>query len=313
MRNKKNLLAFSAGTDSSALFHMLEENNIQFDMIMVNYNTREESKKEVEFAKNKNKHLHLLETNLDLEKGSNFEKVARDIRYEFFDKEMINYDNLILGHNLSDKVEWFLMQFIKGAGVKELYGMETESERKDYTILRPILDLSKEEILKYLKKNNIEYFYDKSNDNKKFTRNFIRHNFSEKLLKEGKKGILKTFKILEKEKKHLPKEKLIEKNKEYCKYEIKFEFAAGVISRYLKERGYLLSGGQRNEFEEKEEITVKSKDKGYYSATYREGYLYISPYDNSVMPKKIKEEMREKKIPPKHRRYLSKVQSKNMI
>ena len=46
LKNKKNLLAFSAGVDSSALFFLLLEHGIKFDIALVNYGTRETSDKE---------------------------------------------------------------------------------------------------------------------------------------------------------------------------------------------------------------------------------------------------------------------------
>ena len=51
IKNQKNLLAFSAGIDSSALFFLLLEQNIPFDIAIVNYNQREQSKEEVSYAK----------------------------------------------------------------------------------------------------------------------------------------------------------------------------------------------------------------------------------------------------------------------
>lgn len=51
INTSKNLLAFSSGVDSSALFFILLENNIPFDLAIVNYNTREESKNEIAYAK----------------------------------------------------------------------------------------------------------------------------------------------------------------------------------------------------------------------------------------------------------------------
>ena len=52
IQNQKNLLAFSAGVDSSALFFLLLEQNIPFDIAIVNYNLRVQSKDEVFYAKN---------------------------------------------------------------------------------------------------------------------------------------------------------------------------------------------------------------------------------------------------------------------
>ena len=51
LQGKKNLLAFSAGVDSTALFFILLQNNINFDIAIVNYNTREQSQEELAYAK----------------------------------------------------------------------------------------------------------------------------------------------------------------------------------------------------------------------------------------------------------------------
>jgi tRNA(Ile)-lysidine synthase len=51
LQNQNNLLAFSGGVDSTALFFYLLERNIPFDIAIVNYHTREESNKEVKYAK----------------------------------------------------------------------------------------------------------------------------------------------------------------------------------------------------------------------------------------------------------------------
>ena len=75
LTNKKNLLAFSAGVDSTALFLLLIQNNISFDIAIVNYNLRDESKDEVDYAKELalkyNKQCFIKEVILD---NSNFEK-----------------------------------------------------------------------------------------------------------------------------------------------------------------------------------------------------------------------------------------------
>lgn len=309
IKNQKNLLAFSSGTDSSLLFYELNKNNIDFDMIIVNYNIREESKKEVEHAKllalKYNKKLHLLE--LETKITSNFEKKARDIRYDFFDKTMekYKYKNLILGHNLSDKFEWMLMQIAKGAGIEEIYGMNGYTKRKGYNIVRPLIKLTKEEILNKLKKNNIKYFYDKSNSDEKYTRNKIRHNFSEPFLKEFSKGVSKTFDILEKEKEHINKYELIKKKKEYYKYKVDQVFSANILSKHFKKNGYLLSGNQRKEFEKNLEIVIPLNKNKNVIATFKNGYIYITPYITNIkINKKEREKLRLSGIPPKHRPYI---------
>ena len=88
IKNSKNLLAFSGGVDSSALFFLLLNHKIDFDIAIVNYNTREQSKDEIEYALNLAKEYkkEIFIKDVKLENSSNFEKNARDIRYIFFEQ-----------------------------------------------------------------------------------------------------------------------------------------------------------------------------------------------------------------------------------
>jgi len=215
---------------------------------------------------------------------------------------MSGYDNLVMGHNLSDKTEWFLMQMTRGAGIRELSGMQGVSKRKDYTIIRPLLDKTKTQIMQYLQNNEIKYFFDKTNDDKKYERNYFRHEYSENLLKDFSQGIKKTFKILEKEKEMLPKEQLVYEKDQYSQYKVDPGVVSNQLSKILKRKGYLMSGPQREEFEEKDQITIIIEGKKI-TATYQDGNLYISPYISITIPKKEREYMRRIGVPPKHRAY----------
>jgi len=166
LENKKNLLAFSAGGDSTALLFLLLEHAISFDIAIVDYGLRPESKKEVAYAQalankyNFKCHLHhakKIETN--------FEAEARGVRYMFFESliETEGYENLLTAHHLGDRFEWMLMQFCRGAGCVELAGMQAVDKHKHYTLLRPLLHLDKQELILYLKKHDIFYFEDASN------------------------------------------------------------------------------------------------------------------------------------------------------
>lgn len=304
LRNRRNLLAFSAGTDSSALFDSLVKEGIGFDMIMVDYGVRAASKIEVEHARRlaseNGKILHLKE--IALKGESNFEKRARDARYEFFDSVMERYDNLVLGHNLSDKTEWFLMQLTRGAGIRELFGMDGVSQRKGYTVVRPLLDTTKSEVMEYLELRGTSYFFDESNLDQKYERNYFRHEFSERLLADSSQGIKKTFRILEKEKDLLPKGELVFECGEYSQWKIDPSSASHLLSRLLKRKGYLLSGPQREEFENDDEITVAIGGQRV-SSTYSRDSLFVSPYFENPVPKRDRECMRKIGIPPKHRPY----------
>jgi tRNA(Ile)-lysidine synthase len=208
LRKGKNLLAFSAGVDSVALFFLLLENNIKFDIAIVNYGIRKESIQEEEYAKYLSKKYNLkIYIAHSIKFENNFEKNARDFRYNFFEEiiEREKYDNLLTAHQLNDRLEWLLMRLSKGAGVVELLGLEGISKKQNYTLIRPILEHSKDELLYYLKENNYKYFIDSSNSDEKYERNYFRKHFSNQLIKKYKKGISKSFEYLNKDKELLIK------------------------------------------------------------------------------------------------------------
>ena len=106
----KNLLAFSGGVDSSALFFLLLKEKIPFDIAIVNYQVRDASASEIayaqELAKKHDKQCFLLKVKLSSE---NFEAQARKVRYDFFETLIVehHYTNLLTGHQLNDRLEWF--------------------------------------------------------------------------------------------------------------------------------------------------------------------------------------------------------------
>ena len=305
MEKSSNLLAFSGGVDSSALFFYLLEKNIPFDIAIVNYHTRDTSDEEVEYAKNlakkHKKKIYIKDCFLD--KFS--EKSARECRYKFFEEiiKKENYDTLILAHQLNDRFEWFLMQLSKGAGLKELIAMEEYEKRDFYTIWRPFYNLSREEIEEYLKKNNIKYFIDKSNFDIKYKRNFIRAHFSNEFIKLYKDGVKKSFKYLEEDKKLILNENWEKKEKLYWFKKENPLIDIKKIDIIAKKLGILLTKSQRDEILKTDFSCVI---QGKIAIDSNDNEIFISPYIKTKMDKTFKEEMRIKKIPPKVRGYIYK-------
>ena len=146
----KPLLAFSAGGDSTALFFLLLHNKVNFDIAIVHYGLRDQADEELEYAlalaKEHTLKCHVLKVE---EITQNFEYEARKIRYDFFEtliKEH-QYTHLLTAHHLQDRLEWMLMQLCKGAGAAELLGMKEKETRQNYTLVRPLLEHTKEEII----------------------------------------------------------------------------------------------------------------------------------------------------------------------
>jgi tRNA(Ile)-lysidine synthase len=305
LKSSKNLLAFSAGVDSSALFFLLIQNNIEFDIALINYQTRDESDKEelhaIELAKKYNLKIY---TTKAPSFQNNFEKNGRDFRYNFFDKIIKKnaYDNLLTAHQLNDQLEWLLMRLTKGAGTLELLGLDTISQRKEYRLIRPLLHHTKEELLEYLDKNAYPYFIDKSNIDERYERNRFRKNFSNKLLTKYKDGIKRSFDYLREDKKILEGEyrEIFHYKKLYIiSYKNHYSLTR-IIDRYLKKLGYLLSASQREELKLEKSIVFG----GVWAVEIEAERLYIAPYRRVPMPKVFKEKCRIAKLPKKIRAYL---------
>jgi len=298
-------LAFSAGIDSSALFFILLEYEIPFDIAIVEYGVRAEGREETLHAKllAKQYGLQCYTAKAPLFQ-THFEQQARDFRYTFFEKiiKEHSYDTLLTAHQLNDQIEWLLMRLSKGAGTSELLGMDPITQREDYTLVRPLLAYSKEELLDYLTAHKYPYFIDKSNQDETYERNRFRKQFADPLIQAHAAGIKRSLHYLRRDKirleegfetvmqtKHL---RIIRLHKPHAKAK-----AADIA---LKALGYLLSAAQRTEIEKESTLVIGGK----WAISQYASLLYIAPYCNTKMPKSFKEQCRTLDIPAKIRPYL---------
>ena len=98
---------------------------------------------------------------------------ARRLRYEWFDtlRKELNADAVAVAHHLDDDAETVLLNLIRGTGLRGLCGIPPQREG----IVRPLLNASRKDILKYLESRGQDYVTDSSNSDTHFTRNKIRH------------------------------------------------------------------------------------------------------------------------------------------
>jgi len=312
LKEKRNLLAYSGGTDSNALLQSLLENNIPFDIAIVNYNTRETSYKEVtlgrSLAKKHGFDIFVLETTELTLEASKFEASARKIRHDFF-KSIIktnNYDNLITGHNLDDRLEWAIMQLIKGCGANELISLTPTYDMLDYTVVRPLIATSKNEIMAYLKDNDIEYFFDNSNLDDRYHRNYIRSKFSKELMDYFTPGIRRSFEIMDKESKPISFE--YEENNTVVPYfrtaPLEENNFVKVADKLVKRAGSILSSSQREELYKNKHINFYVKDMGEFVVSYFKKRIWLTPFMREVIPKKDRDRLRRLDVPTKSRPFI---------
>lgn len=312
LKGKKNLLALSMGADSSALFALLMQESIEFDVVSINHKLRVESDEEVAFAKSlterHNKKFYTKELGII---ESNFEANARNERYSFFceiiDKN--SYENLILAHHLNDKLEWFLMQLSKGAGAKELFGFSKIERRENFSLVRPFFNTAKSDILSFIKENGIKYFEDKTNEDESYKRNYFRKHFANEFLEKFEDGVKRSFELIEKDLELLVSE-TYEEGALFCIKKTHKVSDMRAIDISLKKLGLLMSSKQRVEIEKEQnkssDMVIENGDKKM-AICFGEQYIYVAPFVKEVLNKKDKDSFRVAKVPPKLRGYMKSV------
>ena len=305
LRTGKNLLAFSAGVDSTALFFLLLEHDIPFDVALVNYQTRPESAQEAAHAAKLcdryGKHFFLKTATIE---GGNFEAKARTLRYDFF-KTIIqerHYTQLLTAHQLDDWLEWFLMQLSKGAGFFELAGMRPVEERDGYRLLRPLLAAPKQSLLAWLKARDIEFFEDASNQDTAFLRNRFRQNYAKTLMADFAPGIARSFAALQADRLSFETPEAAWQRAELTLIDKDAPDAAHQVDLAIKRLGHLPTHSER--------LAIAQKKSGVYgqkaAVAWGKAAVFVAPYKKAdrPLPKAYKEQCRLRGIPPLVRGYL---------
>lgn len=193
-KNDVIVVGVSSGPDSMALLHILNSLKIElgYKVIVahVNHNVRKESNEEALFLQDYCDNLDIPFEYMKIEKYSddNFHNEARNIRYSFY-RDLINKyhaNYLMTGHHGDDLMETILMRIVRGSTIKGYSGFSSCIKMKGYTIIRPLIFVTKDEIEEFNKLNNIPYRIDKSNYKDKYTRNRYRMNILPFLKKEDK-------------------------------------------------------------------------------------------------------------------------------
>ena len=187
------VLGVSGGPDSMALLHLMTRLKKALDIEVVcahvNHNTGrpgqfEEQKFVERFCKQNNIVFETL--TIDDYGDDNFHNEAHSKRYNYFDKLVKQYNAkyLLTAHHGDDLIETILMRIVRGSTLRGYSGFSKVVKKNGYKIVRPLIQVTKEEILEYNKKNHIKYALDSSNFKDVYTRNRFRKYIVPQLKKE---------------------------------------------------------------------------------------------------------------------------------
>ena len=177
------VVGVSGGPDSMALLHIVSRLKKALDIEVicahVNHNTgrpgQYEEQKFVESYCKKNKIIFETMT-IDDYGDDNFHNEAHSKRYRFFG-DLVKQHNaayLLTAHHGDDLMETILMRIVRGSTLRGYSGFSKVIDKGSYKIIRPLIEITKDEILEYNKKHKIKYALDSSNTKDVYTRNRFR-------------------------------------------------------------------------------------------------------------------------------------------
>lgn len=179
-REKPIIVGLSGGADSVALLDILLDLGYSCIAAHCNFHLRgEESDRDEIFsmAYARKKGVQYVKTDFDTQKYASenhlsIEMAARELRYTWFETMRVKYfaQAIAVAHHQDDSAETLLLNLVRGTGIKGLTGIKP---RNGY-VVRPLLSISRNDILIYLDKRHLTYITDSTNLTDAYTRNFIR-------------------------------------------------------------------------------------------------------------------------------------------
>ncbi len=179
------VLGVSGGADSVcllfALYGLARELEIGLYVVHVNHGIRGDAARDAAYVETLCRKLEVPFTLVEEDvgavarrQGCSTEEAGRQVRYEAFYREMERRgaQKIAVAHNAGDRAETMLLNLFRGSGLTGLGSIRPVRER----IVRPLLGLERGEIEAYLKRRDISWRQDSTNDTDEYTRNRIRRH-----------------------------------------------------------------------------------------------------------------------------------------
>lgn len=180
--NQSVIIGLSGGADSMALLHILVSLGYKCIAAHCNFHLRaEESDRDELFVESycRDNNIEYISTSFDTysymrEKSISLEMAARELRYNWFEELSLKFGvgQIAIAHHRDDSAETVLINITRGCGIRGLTGIMPKNGK----IVRPLLCISRKEVLEYLNANRISFVEDSTNKEDDYTRNKIRLN-----------------------------------------------------------------------------------------------------------------------------------------
>ncbi|MDX1765437.1 MAG: tRNA lysidine(34) synthetase TilS [Candidatus Saccharimonadales bacterium] len=196
IRPGKYVVAVSGGVDSASLLHALsKKDDLELLVAHVDHGIRKDSRADAKFVESLAKQYGLKFISTELTLGSQAsEALARARRYEFLNKvrEDNKADAIITAHHQDDLIETAMINMLRGTKRRGL------SSLKDTKFIRrPLLQITKQKILEYAEKHDLNWREDPTNTDESVLRNYLRRNVLAKISSKQRENLLQNIKTAE--------------------------------------------------------------------------------------------------------------------
>lgn len=187
------LCGVSGGADSLCLFILLHEiyknSGVTLHVMHIHHHLRDSADRDADFVRSLCSKASVPFTLKDVDVESfvkemhlSTEEAARCLRYRAFEDKLKELEQkpskrcLAVAHNMNDDAETVLHNLFRGSGLKGLGGIRPVQDKGKYRLIRPLLDISREDIETYLRDKGLSWCTDETNLGDDYARNRIRHN-----------------------------------------------------------------------------------------------------------------------------------------
>ncbi len=175
------VVAFSGGLDSTVLLHALSAAGFRapISAIHVNHGLQREAARWQAHCETACEalgiELDVVSVSVDDSDGKGPEAAAREARYEAFTERLRDGDVLLSAHHLDDQAETLLLNLLRASGPLGLSGIPASRPLGAGRLVRPLLDISRDELLAWAESQKLDWIVDPSNAQTGYDRNFLRH------------------------------------------------------------------------------------------------------------------------------------------
>lgn len=173
VETKPLIVAVSGGVDSVVLLDILAAKHVPMIVAHVDHGVRSDSHRDERFVRDVAAHYGVPFVSTSLRLGASAsEEVARTARYAWFDTLRHEYDSpaVVTAHHQDDVLETMVINMVRGTGWRGLCSLRDTTERR-----RPLLAMSKAEIVEYAHRHGLSWREDSTNETLHYLRNRIRH------------------------------------------------------------------------------------------------------------------------------------------